>query len=242
MRDDDRDLMAGEFALGTLGAAERERLRARAASDPALGAALAVWERRLAPLGEAVLPERPPASLWPRIEAALEADYLATVGDGAADAQIVATLRRRLAGWRLATFASAAAALVFAIMALVPQLWPGEPARYIAVLSGGEGRAGFVVTAEMDPPRLVVRSLGMTAPPAKSYELWVMPSNEHGPATLGLVARREIEKLEMPRNLEAGALHEGVKLAVSLEPEGGAPGGHSMGPIVFAGELIRQTN
>lgn len=68
---DDRDLLAAEYALGTLDAAERARVAAALPRDIALSDAVAAWEQRLQPLAETVAGVAPPADLWSKIEAAL---------------------------------------------------------------------------------------------------------------------------------------------------------------------------
>ncbi len=252
------ELAAAELVLGTLSPEAALLARALQRRDADFAALVAAWERRLAPLDEATAPMAPPAGLWQRIEQVLAERAerkpaqqrlgperahprgLAQEGE-----RIIAGLRRRLWRWRLASFASAAAALaLFALVLLeplVPRESPGKGATYVAVLEGQEGKPGFLVTVKTSPPRLLVRSLGMSAPPAKNYELWLIPPDK-APATLGLVARNEVDKLEMPEKLAPGMLKEGVKLAVSLEPKGGAPAGQPMGPVVFAGELLRVVN
>lgn len=68
MERDDSEATAGEFVLGTLDAAERDRFRAALNGDPALGRSVAEWERRLAPLCEALPPMNAPAGLLAGIE------------------------------------------------------------------------------------------------------------------------------------------------------------------------------
>src|SRR5579872_715593 len=61
-------VLAGEYVLGVLDAAEMRAVRQRSVDDPALAAAITTWEAQLAPLA-ATLPETaPPPALWARIE------------------------------------------------------------------------------------------------------------------------------------------------------------------------------
>ncbi len=66
---EETQLLAGEYALGTLGAEDRATLVREAAADPGLRDAIEAWERWLAPLARIVPPRAPPAELWSRIEA-----------------------------------------------------------------------------------------------------------------------------------------------------------------------------
>ncbi len=71
-------VLAGEYVLGVLDAAEMRAVRRQAMVNPSLAAAIAGWERRLAPMTGAVAPMPPPDALWSRI-----ADAIAPVPDEA---------------------------------------------------------------------------------------------------------------------------------------------------------------
>lgn len=64
--DEDRDLHAAEYVLGTFGPAEARAVEAEAARDPAMRAAIAGWEGWLAPLAAYIEPVAPPSGLWAR--------------------------------------------------------------------------------------------------------------------------------------------------------------------------------
>ena len=68
MKPDDDEITAAEFSLGTLDVAERSRLNDAINRDPALDRLVQSWDRRLAPLGDALPPVQPPADLWAKIE------------------------------------------------------------------------------------------------------------------------------------------------------------------------------
>src|SRR5690606_21320540 len=69
---DDTDLLVGEYVLGTLERDERRRLEEIAEREPTVAAAVMVWERRLAPLHELIVPVEPPADVWSAIAAGLD--------------------------------------------------------------------------------------------------------------------------------------------------------------------------
>ena len=71
---DPRDVDIAEYVLGTLDEPARTALRAEIARDPALRAAVADWERRLAPMVLALDPVTPPTRLKARIDASLAGD------------------------------------------------------------------------------------------------------------------------------------------------------------------------
>ena len=64
-------IAAAEYVLGTLPADERARLAAQLASDPALRDAVRWWQNRLSGLDAAIAPEAVPASVWRGIESAM---------------------------------------------------------------------------------------------------------------------------------------------------------------------------
>ena len=66
---DDKDVLAAEFALGTLDADDRANVQMQAALDPGFAAIVATWERRLGELNELVEPVEPPADMWDKVKA-----------------------------------------------------------------------------------------------------------------------------------------------------------------------------
>ena len=60
---EDIDLLAAEYALGTLPAAERASVALRARMEPTLAAAIETWERRLSPLSETIAARDEPAGI-----------------------------------------------------------------------------------------------------------------------------------------------------------------------------------
>jgi anti-sigma-K factor RskA len=69
---DDPDLLAAEYVLGSLSIAEREEVELRARSDFAFAAAIAVWERRLGPLNELIAPQTPPDGIWQKVSSRID--------------------------------------------------------------------------------------------------------------------------------------------------------------------------
>ncbi|HXW21060.1 MAG TPA: hypothetical protein VEK35_11200, partial [Roseiarcus sp.] len=68
----DDELNAAEFALGTLGATERASVAARRQREVDLDEEIIAWERRLAPLAEAVPEAEPPRDYLAAIQARLD--------------------------------------------------------------------------------------------------------------------------------------------------------------------------
>ena len=243
MDKDDIDALAGDYALGTLTAAERAEAERQRASDPAFGRAVVAWERLLAPLAEAVPHREPSPHLWRRIDGALDLRRQSAPARAAA-AEQAGSLRRRLAAWRISAVAATAAALVLGAILVgrfgLPGLDPVEPERYVAMLLSDAGEMGYVVTVEPEARRILVRNMGVEAPPQKDFELWIM--HRGGAEPLGVIKRDDSMTMPLPRRLQIASLSQDAKIVVCVEPQGGRPPSREgMGPIVYAGNLVRQT-
>jgi anti-sigma-K factor RskA len=68
---DELHVLAGEYVLGALDAAEMRAVQQQATVLPMLAAAIEGWERRLAPMTLAIPPLVPPEELWTRLEQAI---------------------------------------------------------------------------------------------------------------------------------------------------------------------------
>jgi anti-sigma-K factor RskA len=88
----DRDLLAAEYALGSLEGDERGEAERLIASDAGFARSVATWQQRLTPLAALVPLAAPPADLWRRIEAAIVPATAATT-----------PFRRRVRFWQAAT-------------------------------------------------------------------------------------------------------------------------------------------
>ena len=65
----DKEVLAAEYVLGTLGLTERVQVQQMIASDPAFAALVRDWERRLGELNVLVTPVEPPPAILDRIKA-----------------------------------------------------------------------------------------------------------------------------------------------------------------------------
>ena len=69
--DQDKDVLAAEYVLGTLSPDERAEAQAMIAVDTAFADVMRGWERRLGELSAMVDPVEPPSDMWGRIKAGL---------------------------------------------------------------------------------------------------------------------------------------------------------------------------
>jgi anti-sigma-K factor RskA len=230
--DEEKEILAGEYALGTLDATERAEAERLIASDSAFAARVRYWENRLAGLSEAVAPVEPASSLWPRILAALPASGGAQIID----------LTRRLKRWQAAAYAAgaiAAALLVFVGVREAYQPRLPEGGKLVAVLQQDKVSPAFLLTVDLRTREFTVRRVGAEAPRDRSYELWLVHSKFPAPRSLGVIGDREFTTAALAA-YDPQTINEAT-YAVSIEPPGGSPTGVATGPIVYVGKLIEAT-
>ena len=251
--------LAAQYALGTLRGGARRRLEAIARSEPAVRAALLVWQGRLSSIAELQPAEAPSAAVWTRIQNLVEADAAReTVRRAPAPAAPRAGWWHSLGLWRGVALASVAVALVAVavgaqlrgrlggeIAALQSRLQATPQIQYVAVLAGDAASAGLpagtavLVTFDARSGQLVLQREGsFQAAPDKSLQLWALPPGG-APRSLGVLGDDRV--LRLPAT--AGDVREVPALAISLEPRGGVPSaGGPTGPVLFKGALIQKTS
>ena len=83
--DEETDLLAAEFVLGTLDTEERARAHSTLKTDPAFIAMVRIWERRFGELHLMVEPVDPDPKLWPRIKSSVASMGSAGAGEQSPD-------------------------------------------------------------------------------------------------------------------------------------------------------------
>lgn len=230
-KDQESDLLAAELALGVLDPAERAAAETRASTDAGFAALVDAWRERLAPMLE-LADVAPPVDGWARIERMLPANDDAGPADG-----------NGARFWRIATLVtgSIAAALAFVLVARPPALFPPSTPQQVAVLPAlaatlVEDGGASVMTISYDDRtgRLLATPVGLRTD-GLYPELWIIP--EDGKArSLGVLDAGAPQWVTVaPKNRTH--LHAGATFAVTLEPEGGAPGGVATGPVVVQGKI-----
>ncbi len=234
---DDIDGLAAEYVLGTLDASERAAVSARRQREPQLNAAIASWERRLAPLNEAVPEVAAAPGTWQKIEARITSAPRSANGS----AEVI-DLRRRLSLWRTSAIAASAIAASLILAVGVRELTPQpKPKNLVAVLQKDAASPAFLVTVNIEDRLMTVQPVAAKREAGKSYELWIVHDSLGAPKSLGVID----DPSAMQRPTLAAYKRDviqGATLAVSLEPEGGSPTGAPTGPVVFAGKMIETSN
>jgi anti-sigma-K factor RskA len=217
-------LLAAEYVLGVLGATERREAERRIGREPAFASEVAFWEARLGGLADTVPPVSPPEAAWSRIETAIGAGHRRP------------SVWQSVSFWR--SFAIASATLAAASIAALVYigLVPATRMPLTATLSGSAGQPNFVAAVTATRNNLVIVPAALLTNDPRAFELWLIPSGETRPRSLGLIQPGQPIKLEIPAEL-AGRLTRDATLAVSLEPPGGSPTGQPTGPVIAAGKL-----
>ena len=228
---EDYDLLAGEYVLGVLDAAESSAVETLAEREETVVVFIEAWQRRLAPLTLAAAPLAPPEALWPRIAASIGGFAEPAPRPGA---QVISFPRRvwRSTGlWRTATAAALALAAVFAGIAFLEH--PQPTAQFAAALAPASAPAPVFLAETQPDGTILVRPLSRVAVEnGKDLELWALPQGATRPVSLGVLP---VTGRHVPGTLAQPA----TQLLVSLEPQGGSPTGQPTGPVLYAGTLTQ---
>lgn len=227
----DRDLLAAEYALGLLEGEQLLEARGLAATDPAFARVVESWSERLGPWFDEFGEHEPRRETWERIRIAIAA---------APEGGNIVELKRRLGFWKgLSAGASAIAAslaLVVGFNAIREPPAIQAPAAPIMAASLMSPSKEVMLSAafEADGRTLTLMPGKMAPPRGRSYQLWVIPADGR-PRPLGMVGNKADRMAVEPAMVEH--FHEQPMLALTIEPESGAPGGLPSGPMVASGQL-----
>lgn len=215
--------LAGEYVLGLLDAASSAMVEARMATDSSFAAEIEAWRLRLHPMlgGE----ETPSTHMWRVIESALPQPTDQDVGAS------------KLLFWRSLTGISVSAAAILGILLLQrPDSGPipAPQATLIAALGSETGSASLTASYDASTGRMIVTPVSLET--GNLYpELWIIPAD--GTArSLGIVGSKSATAIIVPADLRQ-YLGSGGTLAITPEPEGGAPGGKATGPVIASGKI-----
>ena len=230
----DREYLAAEHALGILEGEELVEARGLVASDPDFARAVEEWDERLAPLFDEMGEETPPAEVWLRVKAGIDADRGGDVVD----------LKRRLGWWKGTTAAASAIAASLALVVAYDVTRPPPvietPARapmMVASLMSEDKAMIMSATWEPSEKSLMVTPGNMAPAAGHSHELWIIPADGK-PRSLGLVTGDGPRRMAVDEAM-APMFAEAATLAISVEPEGGSPGPGPTGPVVASGALAK---
>lgn len=219
------DLLVAEYVLGVLPHAERVALAARISAEPALTARMHFWEGQLQPMGAALEPIQPPATVLNAVEQRLFPSDRHTVG-----------LWQSLPLWRSLTAALFCAVLVGAgLFFAAPWRTPVPATSYVAELSGAPETVRLVAYYDPGAGILKLNRVAGVPAPGRDFQLWLIAGSE-APVSLGVLPRQAVATLPLSAGL-VGKLGSKAVLAVSDEPQGGSPTGLPTGAVLATGIL-----
>jgi anti-sigma-K factor RskA len=214
--------LAGEYVLGLLEPAQQREVEATLATNATLRNAVAFWEEKLHPLSSLAASADPPADLWNKIAARLDATPQAGM----------TRWWNRPTPWRWATggFAAAAAALLLYIA-----LGGSPAANYVAMLHAPQQQDQTSWVATVGRDGLTIRTVAAATPPAgRAFELWAIAPGATIPQAIGVIPESGVLRVaSLPPDVRLG-----TTLAISVEPPDGSPDQHKpSGPVVFVGAV-----
>ena len=247
-----REMLAAEYALGTLRGGARRRFERWTRRDPELLALALAWSGRLAPLID-VMPSRfPPPRVWEAIEARLPGRLQS--GQPAAPFG----WWNRVGPWRGLSAALATTAVVALAWGLRPQLVveprvvqvepqvrPAEP-RVVEVdripdavatlVDAKSGKPVAVVFATGGGRALMVKvASDVVVDEGKGLQLWMAPSDAKGLVSLGMLPPSRGEPVPVA-GADAATVARAKAFGLSLEPAGGSP---KATRVLGFGDLVR---
>lgn len=237
---DDLELAAAEYVLGTLDVAERATFARRLRSDEAARMAVARWERRFAGLSDTIVPVAPPHEVWTALERALRAEGFGVIdgGRGSAPApRVLPNLRRSRDRWRAGAIAASLVAAALAGVVVTTQLRRPSSGRgdvYVAAVNRGGEKPALIVEVDLAKRSVRVRPVAAETPAGKSLELWYIDPGAK-PRSMGVV-----DATTQTISIPAGAKDGAATIAVTVEPPGGSKTGDPTGPVVYAGQLVKE--
>ncbi|SCX17705.1 putative anti-sigmaE protein [Agrobacterium sp. DSM 25558] len=221
------DVIAAEYVLGVLSADDRRQVEKRMRSEDAFAQNIRQWEAHLSGLNEEYKPVPPNAATYPAIETRL---FTSEVKPG-----FLPSLWGSLAFWRgFSALTTACAAIAAITFVMLPQPQPKSlQMSYMAELSSPDDPMALMVSYDASSGRMALTPMAAGDKAQKSLELWLVKA-DGVPISLGLVDPQKNAEMTIPLDMRE-QLHDGITLAVSLEPYGGSPTGKPTGPVIASG-------
>ncbi len=237
--DEELDLLAGEYVIGTLSEPQRRMVEAIYQQDASFRQRVLAWQIKLAPLDTTATPVKPAAHNWPSI-----ARRLKFTGYHAVESDSLYTdphTQPRSNVWQVLTGFATAAALLLSVL-----LWnkvtnvPPQPAviadySAVTLVTDDTNAARWLVDSQPDTNTLRITALAPPEPETgETYQLWLVLDNDAGVRSMGLL---ELTAGQTDIRTSSTTLADGVAFAVSREPSGGSPDVVPTGPVLYQGVI-----
>lgn len=222
--DDDDIALAGEYVLGLLDPAAEASAAARVATDANFAGEVDAWRLRLQPMIDGA-DTAPPPSVWEFVAANLPQPTGQGVGRGAV----------RI--WQALAGASTMAAAILAVLLLqqpAPVVAPAPAAPLVAALGSETGGASLTARYDAQSGTMLLTPVSLNTG-ALYPELWVVPADGQA-RSLGIVRGDSASEIIVTPEMRQ-FVGQGSILAITPEPQNGAPGGKATGPIIASGKI-----
>ena len=244
-----REMLAAEYALGTLRGGARQRFERLARHDTGLRDLAMAWSQRLAPLLDELQPAVPPRRVWDAIEARLPGFAARREGGST----LAAGWWDRLGFWRGLSAAFATVAVVALGLAMrpgpvpetrivqaepkivqaPPKIVQAEPKvvevdrlpTAVATLTDAKSGAPVAVVFMTQGGTALIVKVATTVPvdDGKALQLWMAPDDAKSLESLGVLpAAAQGEPVRIDA-VDATRLSHAKAFGLSLEPAGGSP-------------------
>lgn len=216
---EERHLAAGEYALGAMDADQKASFEALLAVSHDLQNEVATWQEHLQLFNHRLDPRTPPAEVWKRISAATGANP--------------APWWHSWTLWRSVSIGFATLALALGLLWVQPIGTDGVEKSAVFVVQDEARTPGWIISATAEGQLVVQAVQPSQVGSEQTGELWLIADGT--PISLGLLPDSGRNRLTPSPELRAQLFN--ADLAVSVEPEGGAPHGQPTGPIIDHGRL-----
>jgi len=233
------ELLAREYALGTLHGGARRRFETLLRSVPAVAQAVAAWQQRLGHLAPAVPALQPSPALWRGLEQRLFEKPQPAERPGG-----------RFWRWMLPSFGGAVAGAFLCVLVLQQQpQWLGRelasaealPQSYVGLMSDAAGKPVVLASSTRHGRVLSLKLLQPIAvPPGQVARLWALPADGRAPFEVGVVPAGGKATLTLAAPAEQ-LFAKVPRLGVRLEPQDQAlpPPGPGPEHFVASGPCVK---
>jgi len=226
-----RDMLAGEYVLGTLRGRARDRFQRLLATDKRLHTLVHAWQERFAPLAEETRAVTPPARVFLAIKARIEA----------APAPAEPMWWQRLGFWHAVSASALVLVVTLSVLLGNVMLRPGAvPAgpNYVALLQDDAARPALMLTAYNKPSWHVdVEMLAeRRVEPGQTLQVWAVARDTGATQPLIMLAADRAQRIALSE--AAWKLVKGAEfLIVTLEPAA-SPAREPGGPTLYRGYCV----
>lgn len=235
------EVWAGEYVLGTLNEADKKAFEDKLEQDPELQKMVNDLQAKFIHIYDHLPEELPSAALNPRIERSI--DEIERVRYKQAQASHSTESSKDTFGWtglwqNLTLWRSVATAFLLMSIILTANLQstPSKPVFMAVLVQPQDKTPGWVIQATGRSQEIQLTPLGVIEiPEGKALQFWTKAEGWDAPVSLGLIKRGETLKIDLG---ELPPLQPNQLFELTLEQETGSPTGKPTGPIQSIGRGV----